>query len=198
QTPVVLTRPQDAIQTRLIETVTNKTQMYGSVSFQRTATDTGNLFGFVDSNAVSGIDAPITWSHRYTQFFSLRLRYQFTSLTTRTTPFFSNRENVSGNAGITGNSQDPVNWGPPNLTFASGIAALSSAQYASNGDRTHAAGGEIQIGRGRHNVTLGGDVRARHLDIVSQQNARGAFTFTGATTGSDLADFLLGLPHASS
>jgi len=197
QTPVLLTTTQDAMQTRLIETISNKTQMYGSLAIQRTATDAGNLFGFVDSNAISGVDAPINWSHRYSQFFALRLRYQFTSLATHTTPYFANRENIAGNAGITGNDQTPVNWGPPNLIFSSGIAALSSAQYASNGDRTHAAGWEIQIGRGRHNLTLGGDLRSRHLDVVSQQNARGTFTFTGASTGSDFADFLLGIPHAS-
>jgi hypothetical protein len=34
-------------------------------------------------------------------------------------------------------------------------------------------------------------------DVVSQQNARGTFGFTGAATGSDLADFLLGLPQTS-
>jgi len=197
QTPVLLTTTQDAMQTRLIEAITNKTQMYGSIAVQRTATDSSNLFGFVDSNAVSGVDAPINWSHRYSQLFALRVRYQFTSLTTHTTPYFANRENIAGNAGITGNDQTPVNWGPPNLIFSSGIAGLSSAQYASNTDRTHAAGGEIQMGRGRHNVTLGGDLRTRHLDVVSQQNARGTFTFTGASTGSDVADFLLGIPHAS-
>src|SRR6266480_6906407 len=42
-----------------------------------------------------------------------------------------------------------------------------------------------------------GDIKARSLDVVSQQNARGAFTFTGGSTGSDFGDFLLGLPHAS-
>jgi hypothetical protein len=198
QTPVVLTTTQDAMQTRLIESLSNKTQIYGTIAFQRTATDSANLFGFVDSNAVTGIDTPVTWSHRYSQFFTLRLRYQFTWLTTHTTPYFANRENISGAAGIAGNSQDPVNWGPPNLNFSSGIASLSSTQYASNRDVTHASGAEIQIGRGRHNVTLGGDLRLRHLDIVSQQNARGTFTFTGAASGSDFADFLLGLPHASS
>jgi hypothetical protein len=51
--------------------------------------------------------------------------------------------------------------------------------------------------RGRHNVTLGGDYRVHLLDVVSQQNARGAFAFTGAATGLDFADFLLGLPHTS-
>jgi hypothetical protein len=47
-------------------------------------------------------------------------------------------------------------------------------------------------------VTVGSDFRLRHLDVFSQQNARGTFAFTGAATGSDFADFLLGIPHASS
>ncbi len=32
---------------------------------------------------------------------------------------------------------------------------------------------------------------------LSQQNARGRFTFTGAATGNDFADFLLGIPDTS-
>ena len=48
------------------------------------------------------------------------------------TPYFANGTNVSGDAGITGNNQDPVNWGPPALTFSSGIAGLGTGQYAEN------------------------------------------------------------------
>src|SRR5581483_6713897 len=58
-------------------------------------------------------------------------------------------------------------------------------------------GGEMLWNHGRHNVTFGGDVKLRRLDVTSQQNARGAFTFTGFATGSDVGDFLLGLPHSS-
>src|SRR5262249_32896297 len=130
-------------------------------------------------------------------FFSLRLRYQYTRLSTEVTPFFASRENVSGLAGIGGNNQDPENWGPPTLQFASGIAGLTSAPYASNHDRTDAWGLETLWNRGRHNVTIGGDVRRRRLDIRSQQNARGSFAFTGDATGSDFADFLLGRPQTS-
>ena len=197
QAPVLVKTVQDAMQTRVIETFSQKNQLFGSVSLQRTSTDSGNIFGFVDANAVSGVDAPITWSHRFSQFFTMRLRYQYTALITHTTPYFSNRENVSGEAGITGNNQEPADWGPPSLAFSDGIAPLTSAQYASNHDHTHAAGGEVLWNHGRHNVTYGGDVKARRLSIVSQQNARGAFTFTGAATGSAFGDFLLGLPHAS-
>ncbi|HEY6212015.1 MAG TPA: hypothetical protein VIW45_07005, partial [Vicinamibacterales bacterium] len=198
QKAVLATTVQDQAQVRVIQPVNQKNQLFGNVSFQRASTDSENLFGFVDSNVVSGVDAPVTWSHRFSQFFTMRLRYQYTTLITNTTPYFSNRENISGEAGIAGNDQEPANWGPPSLTFSSGIASLTSGQYASNHDQTHAAGGEVLWNHGRHNITYGGDVKARRLDIVSQQNARGAFTFTGAASGSDVGDFLLGLPHASS
>jgi hypothetical protein len=198
QTPVLATTTQDALQVRLLENVSTRNQVFGTVSVQRTTTETANIFGFTDANRIAGVDLPVTWSHRYSQALTLRLRYQFTTLATHTTPYFADRENVSGEAGITGNNQDPVNWGPPNLSFSNGIAGLTTAQYASNQDRTHAWGGEIQWGHGRHNVTTGGDLRTRHLDVTAQQNARGNFTFTGASSGSALADFLLGLPQASS
>ena len=197
ETPVLATNRQDAVQLRFMEMLNTKNQVTGAVSLQRTKAETTNVFGLVDANAVSGLDAPFNFTHRFSQFVSLRLRYQHTLLTTNVTPFFANRENIAGNAGIAGVNQEPVNWGPPTLVFSSGIAGLSSAQYASNHDRVDAVGGETIWSRGRHTITAGGDARVRRLDIASQQNARGSFSFTGASTGSDLADFLLGLPHAS-
>jgi carboxypeptidase family protein len=197
QTPVLLTTHQDALQTRISETVNSKNLLFGNFSFQRTTTDNANVFSFVDSNRVSGLDAAINWQHRFNQFFSLRTRYQYTGLSTNVTPNFANLVNVAGAAGILGNNQDPANWGPPSLIFSSGVAGLSSAQFASNSDSTHDWMTESLWNRGRHNVTFGGDFKIRRLDVFSQQDARGTFGFNGAATGSDLADFLLGLPHTS-
>jgi hypothetical protein len=137
-------------------------------------------------------------SHRFSPFLSLRLRYQFTGLTTSVTPYFADRTNVSGESGIGGNNQDPINWGPPTLIFSSGTAGLSSAQDAWNRTLTNAVGAESLWSRGRHAITLGGDLRRQQWNVQSQQDARGTFSFTGGATGSDLADFLLGIPHASS
>ena len=67
----------------------------------------------------------------------------------------------------------------------------------SNHDATHAWSAEALWSRGRHNIMMGGDSRIRRLDVFAQQDARGTFGFTGAATGSDLADFLLGLPRTS-
>jgi hypothetical protein len=197
QTPVLLTTHQDALQSRLTETLSGRNQLFGNLAYQRTATDTANVFGFTDSSRVSGLDAAINWSHRFNQAWSLRLRYQYTGLATDGTPYFANRENVAGAAGIAGSNQDPVNWGPPALIFSSGIAGLASAPYASNHDHTQGWSAETLWSHGRHNITAGGDFRVRRLDVFSQQDARGTFGFTGAATGSDLADFLLGLPHTS-
>ncbi len=199
QTPTLVTTHQDALQSRFTKvTGAGRNQWFGTFAVQRTSTDTSNLFGFVDATRASGIDTNLNWSHRFSQFWSLRLRYQITQLSNTVTPFFADRANVSGAAGITGNNQDPANWGPPRLIFSSGIAGLSTAQSLDNRQRTQAWGAEMLHGMGRHSITFGGDVRAQRWDIVSQQDARGTLGFTGAASGSDLADFLLGLPHTSS
>src|SRR5205085_6454175 len=64
--------------------------------------------------------------------------------------------------------------------------------------RSQAGGAEAYWYRGRHNVTLGGDLRQVSTDVRAQQDPRGRFTFNGAASGSDLADFLLGLPRTTS
>ena len=43
---------------------------------------------------------------------------------------------------IQGNNQDPVNWGPLTLSFASGIAGLSDSQYASSLTQSYAVGAD--------------------------------------------------------
>jgi hypothetical protein len=199
QAPVLETRHQDAGQARVTQSLNGgRNQLFGNLALQRTTTDAGTVFGFVDSSRVSGIDTTANWSHRFSQFLSLRLRYQFTRLTTSVTPYFANRTNVSANAGIAGNNQDPINWGAPRLQFSSGVSGLGSPQSAANSTRANAWGAESLWGRGRHTITFGGDVRVQQWSVLSQQDARGTFTFSGNATGSDVADFMLGLPHASS
>jgi hypothetical protein len=199
QAPVLETRHQDAAQVRLSQVLTGgRNQLSGMLALQRTTTDTGNVFGFTDSIRASGIDTNVNWSHRFSQLLSLRLRYQFTRLSNDVTPYFANRINVSGEAGIAGNDQSPVNWGSPRLQFASGVAGLGSPQAATNSNTTQGWGAEILSTHGRHAVTMGGDIRRQGWSILSQQDARGVFSFSGSATGSDVADFMLGLPHSSS
>jgi hypothetical protein len=197
QIPLVGVTHQDSLQTRLNKNVGNRNQFFGTFALQRTATDSPNLFGFLDKSDILGMTSAANWTHRFNQRMFVHLQYHFSRQSTRTTPNFANRKNVSGDAGISGNNQDPVNWGPPTLQFSSGIAMLTDAQAAFNRNETNAFGVDALWNHGRHNVTYGADYKKQQFNNLSQEDPRGTFKFTGAGTGNDFAGFLLGLPDAS-
>jgi trimeric autotransporter adhesin len=208
QVPVLNSTHQDALQSRLQKTLGRRDQLYGGFNFQSTRGSAENLFGFVDTSDTLGINTNINWSHRFSQHLFFYGGYRFSRLRTHIVPYFENRQNISGEAGITGNDQDPTNWGPPALTFSSAIYPLMDQQSSFNRNRTDAFPESIAIYRGRHNITIGGDLRKQQYNDFFQQEPRGTFTFTGAVTqgtsngstnsGSDLADFLIGVPDTSS
>jgi hypothetical protein len=217
QAPVLNSSQQDSVQARANKNM-GANQFFANLAYQRQTAETTSLFGFKDSTASSGLDTAVNWSHRFShgfnglgsQFFSVHFKYEFSRLVTDVTPYFANLTNVSGAAAISGNDQEPLNWGPPNLIFSSGVAGLSEPQYARNANQTQAFSYDSLWSRGRQNISFGGDVRRQQFNIFSQNNARGAFAFTGAATqeytsgllvaetGSDLADFLLGIPDTVS
>jgi hypothetical protein len=208
QAPINTDTHQDALQSRFDEYINPKNQLYGGFAFQSARTATPNLFGFLDTSDVLGITSRINWSHHLGTRLFLTLGYQFSRLATKTNPYWAGRENVSGDAGISGNNQDTVNWGPPSLFFSSGLAGLSDAQSSFNRNQTDAWSYSLLWSRDRHNITMGGDFRRQQFNYLGQQNPRGTFTFTGAATqgsangaaigGDDFADFLLGIPDTSS
>lgn len=204
QTGIVDDTHQDALQSRFNENINPKNQLYGMFAFQSTRTASPNLFGFLDNTDLLGFNTNVNWSHRLSQRVFLTLGYQFSRQATLSKPFWDNRANVSGEAGITGNNQQPAYWGPPTLAFSSGIAGLSDAQFSHNRNQTDGMSGSVLWSRFRHNITMGGDFRRQQFNYLSQQDPRGIFTFTGAATagsaagtGADFADFLLGVPDTS-
>ena len=198
QVPLVTAMHQDSMQSRLNQFVNGKNQVYGAFAFQSTRTGTPNLFGFLDTTDTLGINTSANWRHTFGTRIFANFGVQFSRLATQTIPYFENRENVSGDADINGNDQAPVNWGPPQLTFASGIATLSDALPAHNRNQTTGVSASALWERSRHNLQFGADFRRQEFNYLSQQDPRGAFTFTGAATGSDFGDFLMGIPDASS
>jgi hypothetical protein len=210
QAPVLNNTHEDALQSRLDKSLGRKDQFYGGFAFQSIRSDSVNLFDFVDHSGTLGMNGNIHWTHRLKPRLFLFTNYTFSRLRTEVTPNFANYVNVSGAAGISGNNQDASNWGPPGLNFSSGFNALSDAGSAFNRNRTDAGSASILYYRGKHNISVGGDFRKQEYNVLSQQNPRGAFTFTGAATagpggaaatasgsGSDLADFLIGVPDTS-
>ena len=185
---------------QLLNLVNTPTQLIGvNGGYNRSSNDSTSLFGFDDSSRGSGMNVSINWTRRMIPSNrQMRFRHTYTRQTNTAVPFFANRVNVSGDAGISGNNQDPENWGPPGLAFANEIAGLSSGQYSFNRTQSHAFNVETQRTQGRHVMVYGGNARYQMIDSVSQQNARGSFTFNGSFSGHAFSDFLLGLPNTSS
>ncbi|MFN7992920.1 MAG: carboxypeptidase regulatory-like domain-containing protein [Bryobacteraceae bacterium] len=198
QAPLLRATHQDSLQSRLNKNIGRRDEIYGRFAFESRRSDAPSLFGFLDTSRLLGINTSVNWSHRLSQQWFLNAGYQFSRLSTRITPYFANRLDVSGDAGILGNSRDPANWGPPTLNFASGIAGLSDAQNAFDRNQTSGVSYSMLWNHASHNVMFGTEFRRQQFNYLSQQDPRGTFTFTGGVTGSDFADFLLGVPDTSS
>ncbi|HET9219712.1 MAG TPA: TonB-dependent receptor [Terriglobia bacterium] len=173
-------------------------QFAGSFGFQRARTDSPNLFGFDDNPRNSAVNGTLNWSGRLAEDLFATAGYAFRRTVAQTLPYFANRVNVSGDAGITGNAQDPRNWGPPNLNFSRGIAPLFDGQHAYDRTQSSTFSQNAAWSRGLHALSFGATFRRQQFNLLSELDARGTFTFTGAASGLDFADFLLGLPAASS
>jgi Carboxypeptidase regulatory-like domain len=208
QTQVLNNTHLDALQLRLDQNIGRKDQVYGEFGFESSRSDTANLFHFRDTTDLLGVAAKVNWSHQYHHQMLVLLEYEFSRLRTQVRPQFENRTNISGQAGIGGNDQDPADWGPPSLVFAGGIANLTDAQSSFNRNRTDAVSVKVTNSHWHHTLSFGADYRREEFNIFAQQNPRGTFTFTGlatsgvssgvsSTQGSDLADFLFGVPDTS-
>lgn len=211
QIPIASLSEQNSLQARFNKSVTNKDQFFGNFGFQGTNATNPNVFGFTDKNATLGLNIQLSWQHRFTPRTFGTFQVQFSHFGTRATPYFENRENVSGNAGITGNDQNPTYYGPPTLAFATSvITPLSDGLPAYDRNQTMAESYNGIWIHGRHNVQYGGDYRRQQFNQLAQSNPRGAYAFTGGATaemvngvavpgtGSDFADFLLGIPDTAS
>jgi outer membrane receptor protein involved in Fe transport len=178
--------------------INNRNQIQGTTTYNRSDSLSSSLLGFINETSSSNLGVNGSWMHRSGPFLSFRVTHAFTRAVSETDPYFANRVNISGEAGIVGNDQDPRNWGPPTLNFSGSVSDLRDAAYSSSHSISNQTATEANWTRGRHNYTFGGQVRLNTLDLISQENGRGSFLFAGNGTGSPFADFLLGLPQSSS
>jgi len=198
QTALIGINNQDNVNARISETINSRNQISGGVGYQRANGTSPSIFGFTDTTSQNAVNSNVSYSYHFTQRLINRLGYNFSRNTQTSTGYFANRTNVSGNLGITGNDQAPNFWGPPSLSFQlGGFASLNDATTTLNRAQTSALSESLLWIHGKHTITFGGDFRRMQTNPLSQSNARGSFTFTGALTGFDFSDFLLGTPDTS-
>lgn len=209
--PITTVANSDNINARLMSiSITKKDRLSGGLGYMGSNSTTPNLFAFVDTGTTRSINTNAAWMHNINTHMISNLRYTFSRSRSLMTPFFSDKQNVEAALGINGASTDPINWGPPNLSFTSGINGLSDGAATLSRNQTSAVGESVIFVHNTHNFTFGADFRRQQINPLSDANARGAFTFTGQTTsqivngvaaagtGFDFADFMLGQPDTSS
>ena len=164
QIPIVSNIHQDALQSRVNKAIGRKNQVSGMFAAFSSRGDTPNVFGFLDTNGVTGVNTNVNLLHRFQQRIFTSLGIQFSRMDMHNTPFFANRQNVSGDAGITGNNQEPQNWGPPTLSFAGGIAGSDRRPALRHPQPDHRPLRLHLWSHGSHNFTFGGDFRRQQFN----------------------------------
>jgi hypothetical protein len=178
------------------------------MNWTRSSTALVNAFpSLAGGNSLQGLNASAGWTYgrgRLTNMFRVNYNHNHIS----TTNLFSNVQNVAGDAGISGVSTDPFNWGLPGISFTT-FAGFTEPTPRRELDQTYTFSDTLSWSRGKHNWRFGGDYRRILQSFRSAKNAEGSFVFTGfatsqfasgsgvpvANTGYDFADFLLGLPQ---
>ncbi len=200
----------DNLNLRVNQTLTKKDRLDGSFGFQRRDGFAQQVFGFRDTSSGSGVNASIGWSHTLPRQVINNLRITYSRNRTNTLPFFAYGTDVAALLGIEGTSQDPINFGPPNLSFTN-YGALSDGTAALIRNQTVSVTEGVSMVRGAHTFNIGGEFRRRQLNNRTDADARGSFSFSGLETsgftangqplpgtGYDFADYLLGLAQSGS
>ncbi len=130
------------------------------------------------------------------------------------TNLFTGKTNVAAQSAITvgdgSTSSNPFNFGVPGVNFSTFTGFNDAAPSDTIGQTISFSDVSMWIHK-KHNIRFGGDFRRIHADSYGGTNIFGGFTFTGYATrepgtqvgsgtqssGSDFADFLLGLPQQS-
>ena len=198
------------LSTRVSQTLSKKDRI--SVSFNLQTRDQRNSqnFGYQDKVTGLGFSDSLSWTHNLTAHAVNSLTWNFSRNRNQTTPFFAYTSDVSAQLGIKGTSTDPINYGPPNLSFTN-YGALNDASPVTSRSQTSSLGEGVALTAGKHNVSVGGDFRHIQVNNLTDANARGTFSFSGLSTsaftangqpvpntGYDFTDYLLGLPQSSS
>jgi trimeric autotransporter adhesin len=159
--------------------------------------------------SVRSFDVPVSYTRSFGKLTNI-IRADFNRSRTRTQNLYAFTNDITGTLGITGVSENPFDWGLPNLSFTD-IASLQDTTPALTRNQTYTFSDNVIWTRGKHSWRWGGDFRRVQVNTDTDGNPRGSFVFNGVSTsqldssgkqvpgtGYDFADFLLGLPQQTS
>ncbi len=197
----------------------------GRVDHQISAKDNLAFMYFYNSSHTDGVtgypnitsttttrmqNASLTETHNFGTRTVNTLSVNFNRMRNFLTNPFAFRQNIPGELGITGVSQNPMDWGLPNIGFTN-FSGLADSTPSLTRNQTLRLSDSIFHSAGNHNLSIGGNVAKIQVNTLTDPDGEGSFSFTGYSTsnftaqgtpvggtGYDLADFLLGLPQTTS
>jgi trimeric autotransporter adhesin len=161
------------------------------------------------STTVRSFDVPVSYTRSVGKLTNI-VRVDFNRSRTSTQNLYAFSHDITGGLGITGVSQNPFDWGLPNLSFTN-FGSLQDTTPVLTRNQTYTVSDNVIWNHAKHTWRWGGDFRRVQVNAETDSNPRGSFIFTGINTsqldssgnpvpgtGYDFADFLLGLPQQTS
>jgi hypothetical protein len=176
-------------------------------NWSRSASDLVNLIPDLGGKSTSDSDSVqagyTVGYHRFTSISNVN----WNRSSSHTVNFFTDTSNnPAATVGVNVPNNVPLNYGVPDISLSNGIQGLSETQPSFSIAQTISFTEVLSWIHGKHNLRFGSDYRRVHRDFLAGSNATGNFAFTGLftedaaqdlTTGSSIADFLLGLPQST-
>ncbi|MGH9729846.1 MAG: TonB-dependent receptor [Candidatus Acidiferrales bacterium] len=201
----------DSVNIHILHTISRKFSVNGGYNFNSSRSNTLGDFltlGGTSSSRNQNVDLRFvqTWSPRLTNNSSVnwsRSRIRILSDNS-----FVN--DISGQLGIGGISNAPINFGIPGINFTN-FTGLSDPIPSLVRNQTLRFNDTVTYVLPKHTITVGGEVRRMQDNNQADPIPRGQFNFTGLMTsqldssgqpvpgqlGVDFADFLLGVPQTT-
>jgi len=200
----------DKVNTRILHSLSPRTTLLVAYNLVDMRSDQAPMYptlsenlDLMDHNVTLGVTVNIN------PRFIAETRFNFSRASTRDLSGFAYTNNIEGNLGIAGGSILPIDWGAPGIGMVT-FSGLSDATPELVHNQTFRLAENLSKYFSKHTLRFGGEVRRRDLSSFVRANPRGVYEFSGLMsaqldangqavdgTGSDLADFLMGLPETT-
>ncbi len=198
------------VNVHVLHTISARFSLSGGYNFESAHANTLTDFPLVGGNTATrnqNVDLVLTqnWTPRFTHVTSLN----FNRSRIETLSDNSYTQDIAAELGITGVSSSPINYGISQIGFTN-FTGLSDPVPSLNRNQTWRVDDSLTYVHKNHTLTAGFELRRIDWNKYGDPTPRGSFTFTGlmtsqldasgqpvAGTGLDFADFLLGLPEAT-
>ena len=201
----------DGFSARINTRVSSKDNIFANYSLVQGSSFSSQIYPGLDTDRTNrNQNVAVGGIHRFKPRFVANYRINFNRVRMLSSNPFAFSDDVAGQLGITGVSNEPINWGIPTVNFTN-YGGLQVGNPSLIRNQTLTLGGGLRRIGGTHSIMVGGNLGWSQLNSMGDPNARGTFSFTGFTTsafdagghpvsgtGYDLADFLLGLPYSTS